>query len=407
MSEDVDVAIVGAGLAGLSCARTMQRHGLRVRVLEASDAVGGRIRTDIVDGFRLDRGFQVFNTAYPQLQQQIDLPDLDPCYFDQSLLVYAEDQRWQLADPRRRPLAATQALRLPGITVTDLTRLAAHAASCAYGPTRTMKTRPELTAREHWHSRGLSDRVIDRLLGPFFTGLLLERDLTTSSRFVDLITRSFVRGRSAVPAGGMQALPEQLASGLPVTLNSRVQTVTPSSVQTDAGRTTARAVVIATDAPHAAALLPGLREPTWNGVTTWYHVAPRPPIDAPTLMIDPDRSPVDNTVVISNPAPSYSPDQRALVATSWVHGGTHAPDESDVRGRLAQAYGTSTTAWEHLATYDIPHALPSMRAPHPLRRPVRWSDCYVCGDHRDTSSIQGAFASGRRAAAAVLADLAQ
>ncbi len=245
------------------------------------------------------------------------------------------------------------------------------------------------------------------MLAPFFAGLLLEREMTTSSRFTDLMLRTFVTGWSAVPAGGMQRLPEQLADGLDVTSETRVRQVTGAQVETDDERLTARAVVVATDGSSAAGLLPGLREPSWKGVTTWYHAAPEPPLSTATLVVDPDRSPVDNSVVLTRAAPSYSPDHRALVASSWVHGTGEPPAEPDVRRRLAQLYGTGTSDWQHLATYDLPRALPAMPAPHPFRRSIRWAGCYVCGDHRDTSSIQGALVSGRRTAEAVLADLGE
>lgn len=250
--------------------------------------------------------------------------------------------------------------------------------------------------------------MIDRVLAPFFAGLLLEREMTTSSRFTDLMLRTFVTGWSAVPAAGMQAIAEQLADGLDVDLQVPARRVLPSQVRTDDAQLTARAVVVATDPTTTAAeLLPGLRVPPWKGGTTWYHAAPEPLLATPTLVVDPDRSPVDNTVVSTSAAPSYSPDHRALVATSWVHGPGAPPAEPDVRRRLEQLYGTSTSAWEHLATYDLPQALPGMPAPHPFRRKIRWAGCYVCGDHRDTSSIQGALVSGRRTAEAILADLGE
>lgn len=407
MVEQVDVAVVGAGLAGLSCGRTLARSGLRVRLLEASDAVGGRVRTDDVDGFQLDRGFQVFSTAYPELRRQIDVPALEPCRFDRAALVHLDGTLWRLDDPRRRPTGAADALRAPIGGLRDLVPLAAYAVSCGYAPASWIKGRTDQATRSHWHRWGLSDEVIEKVLAPFFAGLLLEREMTTSSRFADLMLRTFVTGWSAVPAGGMQRLPGQLAGGLDVTLGTAVRRVSGTQVETDHERLTARAVVVATDGSTASGLLPGLREPSWKGVTTWYHVASQPPLSTATLVVDPDRSPVDNSVVITNAAPSYSPDHRALVASSWVHGPGDPPQEQDVRRRLAQLYGAGTSDWEHLATYDLPRALPAMPAPHPFRRTIRWRGCYVCGDHRDTSSIQGALVSGRRTAQAILADLGE
>ena len=402
---DLDVAVVGAGLAGISCARFLRQHGLQVRLFEASDAVGGRIRTDLVDGFRLDRGFQVFNSAYPQLAEWAGRAELDARYFDQSLLIAHRDRLWPLTDPRRRPTSVLRSVRLSDVPVWDLARAAVYLARCGYTQADRITHRPDIAVRAHWRRLGLSDPVIDQVLGAFFTGLLLDRDLTTSSRFADLMARVFVRGRSGVPARGMQRLPELLADGLDVTLNAPIGQISGSTVQTPGGRVTARAVVVAADADAAGHLLPGLAQPSWRGVTTWYHVAPVAPMQAAALIVDPARSPVDNTVVITNAAPAYSPDARALVATSRVHDTGDIPDDAAVLERLRQLYGVDTSDWTQIGRYDVPHALPAMEAPHPLQRPVRWADCYVCGDHRDTSSIQGALASGGRAARAVLHDL--
>jgi predicted NAD/FAD-dependent oxidoreductase len=93
------------------------------------------------------------------------------------------------------------------------------------------------------------------------------------------------------------------------------------------------------------------------------------------------------------------------VATSLVHGARQRWDEPAVRSRLAVLYDVPTGEWEHVSTYDLPQALPAMPAPHDFRKPVRHGDVFVCGDHRDTSSIQGALVSGERAAVAVLDDL--
>jgi phytoene dehydrogenase-like protein len=403
--DRVDVVVVGAGLAGLSCARALQARGLPVQVLEAADAVGGRVRTDHVDGFLLDRGFQVLSTAYPEVQRQLDLSALELCRFDRAMLLHLHGRNWRLADPRHDPRALLAAVRAPVGGLRDLVPLSAYAAACGYASTAWLKAKSDQTTRAHWHRWGLSDEVIDRVLAPFFGGLLLEREMTTSSRFTDMMLRSFVTGWSAVPAAGMQALPEGLAREQDIRLQCPVGDVGPDGVTTDDGRVEARAVVVATDAAAAARLLPGLPEPSWKGVTTWYHAAPESPLGSPTLLVDPERSPVDNTVVVTEAAPSYSPDSRALVATSWVREPGQPPSEPEVRRRLAELYATSTARWEHVATCHVTRALPGMPAPHPFRRSIRWGGVYVCGDHRDTSSIQGALVSGRRAADAVSADV--
>lgn len=404
-----DVVVVGAGLAGLTAAVGLSDAGLEVTVLEASDGVGGRMRTDRVDGFLLDRGFQVLNTAYPAVRRLLDVDALDLRAFDRAALVHVDGDNHRIGDPRRELMALPRALTAPVGGIRAKAALAAYAGVVTLAPAARLKAREDRTAAEHWSAMGLDDTAVERVLRPFFSGVLLEEEMTTSSRFVDLMLRMFARGDSTVPAGGMQQVPEQLAGRLTtgsVHLGVEVTAVRPDGVQTTAGPVAARAVVVAADADAADRLLGGTLGPTaWKGVTTIYHAAPEPPLVTPTLLLDPGDSPVNNTVVVSAAAPSYAPAGRALVATSLVHSGSETFDETAVRAHLGTLYDTSTTGWEHLATYDVPRALPAMPAPHSFRKPVRDGGLYVCGDHRDTSSIQGALVSGERAARAVLADL--
>lgn len=405
-----DVAVVGAGLAGLSAAERLTRAGLDVVVLEASDGVGGRARTDEVDGFLLDRGFQVLNTGYPAARRILDLDALDLQEFDRAALLHLDGRSHRVGDPRRELLAVPRAIGAPFGGVRSKAALAAYAGTVTLEPVSRIMRQDDVPAIERWASRGLDGKVVDRVLRPFFSGLLLEEEMTTSSRFVDLMMRMFARGSSTLPAGGMQQMAEQLAARLQagsVHLDTPVRAVEAHKVTTDAGPIDALAVIVATDADTADTLLGGsLGKTDWKGVTTIYHVAAEAPLSTPTLVIDPSPdSPVNNTAVITAASPSYAPDARSLIATSLVHGRQTSFDEKVVRERLATLYDTSTSGWEHLATYDIPKGLPAMPAPHDFRKPVRHGDVYVCGDHRDTSSIQGSLVSGERAAKAVRADL--
>jgi phytoene dehydrogenase-like protein len=404
-----DVVVVGAGLAGLTAADRLSRAGLDVVVVESSDGVGGRVRTDRVDGFLLDRGFQVLNTGYPAAWRILDLDALDLREFRRAALLYVEGRRVRIGDPRRELLALPRAVTAPIGGLRSKAALAAYAGATVGLPAGWVKGRRDLPAVDHWARHGLHGPVVDRLLRPFFSGVVLEEELTTSSRFVDLMLRMFARGSSVVPAGGMQQIAEQLASRLPagsIRLQLPALRVSAREVVTDAGVIAARAVVVATDVDSADELVGGgLERPEWKGVTTIYHAAPVAPLDEPTLLLDTDDSPVNNTVVITAAAPSYSPDHRALVATSLVHGARRRWDEPAVRSRLAVLYDVPTGEWEHVSTCDVPRALPAMPAPHDFRKPVGHGDLFVCGDHRDTSSIQGALVSGERTAAAVLDDL--
>ncbi|HST65107.1 MAG TPA: NAD(P)/FAD-dependent oxidoreductase [Mycobacteriales bacterium] len=403
--SEAETVVVGAGLAGLAAARRLAAAGADVLVLEAAATVGGRVATDVVDGFLIDRGFQVYNTAYPESARVLEHDLLDLRAFTPGALVRVGDRLHRVADPRRRPLAAPGTVLAPIGSPADKVRLALLAGQDALLPAGRLTARPDTTTYEALRARGLSDALIDRFLRPFLAGVFLEDELTTSSRFFDLVWRTFARGSVCVPAGGMRRIPEQLAARLPagtVQLGVEVHGVRPGEVATDRGPIRARSIVVATDPATAATLLPALTAPRMNAVTTVYHAAPEPPVTEPTLVLDGERSsPVVNTVVLTEAAPTYSPDGRALISSSVL--GTDPPDETRLRIELERLYGVSTSDWETVATVRVPGALPAAPPPLSLRQPVDLGDgLYVAGDHRDTPSIQGAMVSGRRAATAVL-----
>ncbi|GAA1922960.1 NAD(P)/FAD-dependent oxidoreductase [Nocardioides marmoribigeumensis] len=410
MTEEHEVVVVGAGLAGLVCAREIAGAGRDVLVLEASDGVGGRIRTDRVDGFLVDRGFQVLNTGYPALTDNLDLDALDLCRLDDAVDVRRGGTMHTVTNPLAQPAG------LPGLVSTDLLplgqklRLGAYVAQCAALPVPRLLARDDVPAREAWRQAGLTTRTLDVVLKPFFAGLALEPELKTSRRFVDLMIRMFARGRSTVPARGMQAMPEQVAAALPadaVRLSCKVDAADATGVRTPGGRINARAVVVATDHWTAHELVPDLGPVRGaGGVTTWWHRTPVWEGQRGRLVTDADGSPVANTVVMSAAAPSYAPPGAGLVATSVIHRrGQKLPDDRRVRELATQLHGQPDEGWELVARHDVPRALPLMMPPHDFRRPVRVGTVFVCGDHRDTSSIQGTLVSGRRTAAAVLTRL--
>ncbi|RAJ45472.1 flavin-dependent amine oxidoreductase [Kitasatospora sp. SolWspMP-SS2h] len=403
----VDVAVVGAGAAGLACALDLAAAGRRVRLLEASDGVGGRMRTDLRDGFRLDRGFQVFNTSYPQVRRRLDLRPLRLRPFTPGFLLAGPAGHRRVADPLRRPDLAGDLLTGRTVPPRDAAALAALTVRDALLPAALLRHGRDVPAAVALRAAGVSRTTVDGVLRPFLSGVFLEDGLATSSRVLHLYWRSLVRGTLALPAAGIGAVPRALATLLPpgtLELDARAAEVHRDGVVLADGReVAARCVVVATEAAAAAALLPGLPVPETRSVTTFYHVAERSPLAEPTLLVD-AAGRLLNSVVLSEVVPGCAPRGLSLVSTSVL--GTTA-EEGPVRARLAELYSCDTSDWHPLAAYRIPGALPAMPAPHPLTRTARWAPGrYVCGDHRATGSVQGALASGARAAREVLADLA-
>ncbi|WP_329071738.1 NAD(P)/FAD-dependent oxidoreductase [Streptomyces sp. NBC_01429] len=404
-----DVIVIGAGLAGLACATDLCAAGRTVQVLEASDGVGGRMRTDRRDGFLLDRGFQVFNTSYPQVKQRLRLPELRLCPFTPGVLVHGATGRRRFIDPTRRPGAAKDLL--PGRLASgrDLLALSVLSARDLFGPVSAIRRGADRTTRTALADAGISDELTETFLRPFLAGVFLDDDLETSSRFFHLVWRGMLRGTQCLPAEGIGAVPGRLAERLPP---GTVRPGTPVEALTDTGvlladgtERAAGAVVVATGPAAAARLLPGLEVPATRTVTTYYHAMPsaESPLREPALLID-ERRRLLNTCVLSEVAPSYAPVGRALVSTSVL--GADVPGrEITLLSDLAEVYGANTTSWQPVSTYTIEGALPVMTPPWPLtRRAGQGAGRYVCGDHRATGSVQGALASGARAAREVLRD---
>lgn len=396
-----DAVVVGAGLAGLAAARTLQAAGREVVVLERSDGIGGRVRTDHVDGFRLDRGFQVLLTAYPEAHRQLDLDALDLCAFDPGALVrLSGGTEAVVGDPFRQPATLLPTLRAPIGTLLDKVRILRLRRRVTHGHPALLLQGEDLSTAGMLRSEGFSARSIERFFRPLFAGIQLDPDLGTSRRMFDVIFRCLATGESAVPAGGMQAIPDQLAAHLApgtIRLDTEVTQVSPGAVTTGTGeRFEADAVIVAAEGPAAADLL-GLARVGSRPVSCVYFAAPSAPDPRRLVILDgTGAGPALNVAVMSNVAPSYAPAGRHLVACAAPGDMSHDLEDR-VRAQLRGWWGPEVDRWQHLRTYRIEHGQPDQSPPlHPKHRVALGDGLFVCGDHRDTGSIQGALHSGRR-----------
>lgn len=416
-----DVVVIGAGLAGLACARRLHQCGVTVSVIESADAVGGRVRTDEVNGFRLDRGFQIYLTAYPEGRRVLDYEALDLKPFVAGALVRHAGRFHRVADPRAEFVTAARSVFNPVGTVLDKVKLARLKLHVDAALDRDGDPDPDAAddSTDAYLDRRFSPALVERLFRPFMGGVFLERELGTSSRFFEFVFRCFGQGVAAVPALGMQRIPEQVAAGLPantVRLNAPVAAIEPGTVRLASGEAIdCRAVVVATDMTAAARLLGegAVSDRGWNGSATVYYSAPESPTKEPILVLNGDGTaagPVNNLVTLSDASPAYAPPGKHLIAASVVDvpPGVDGDLDAACRRQLTDWYGPAVAGWESLRVVRVPHGLPRQPAGSltPWRRPVTIRPgVYACGDHLDNASIDGALASGYRAAQAAAADL--
>lgn len=445
-TERTDVVVVGAGPAGLSAAAALAHAGMSVVVLEAAARAGGRMTTDHVDGFRLDRTGLLLTTPFPDPGGTSGLEGLPLRPLAPGVLVRRGGRTLRLGEPRTphrvrdaarvlaasggrasfavpagcRPLAQDHGAPATGsggrahlTEALDQARLAAFLRRLAATPDARLLTRPETAAADALGARGLPSRTVETFLRPLLSALLCDPDLVTSSRCADLALRAFAQGRICLPEGGAGVLPERLAAALPqgsLRTAVRAASVSTTKVVTDDGRELAcRAVVVATGARTAAELLPGLRTPAFHPVTVLHHTTDVSPLREPVLVLDADRrGPVAHTVVASEADPSRAPGGRVLITSTVLGSAAGEPLstlEKAVRMQLGELYGTPADGWDLVGAHHDAEAVPVRDAPHDPQRPVRvLSGLYVCGDHRDAGTVQGALSSGHRAAAALLRD---
>lgn len=374
-----EVTVVGAGLAGLSATLTLQEAGCSVRLIEASDRVGGRVASDVIDGFILDRGFQLINANYPELRRLSVMPALPFIEAPRAIEVALDQERIILGDPRFHPFSAFDSRS--GKLLTKFNFL------------RYLLSRARENASVEDELRTLGN-LYERVLRPFLTGVFLTSPANVSAVHGKEIIRSFISGKPGIPARGVGALPIALASRIEkIELNRNVNSLN----EFQGGP-----VIVATDVTTAAQLLDMERVPKLAGSTTWYHEVPADMTNSKLLIVDGERrGPVVNSIAISNVAPSYAPTGRTLLSSTTVE----FASESEVRRHLSQMWGASSAAWSLVAKYEIPKSLPIFAPGNTIVNSSKIADgIYIAGDYRSSPSQNGALLSGRLAAEELLLD---
>jgi hypothetical protein len=375
--SDKPVVVIGGGLAGLSAALTLQEAGRDVEVFEGSDRVGGRVATDHIDGFTLDRGFQLINAGYPEIKRLNIIGELNFQIASRSVDISLGDKRYSLSDPRTNPFSALDS------------RTGSLIEKFKFAQYLLKSSSNQNSIGEELEHLG---NLYRRVLRPFLTGVFLADPKLIGAVTGKELIRSFISGKPGLPRLGVGALPQLLATRVKrIHLDSQVDSISQFS---------GREVIVATDVTTSAQLLDIPNVPKLAPCTTWYHEVPEDFSDSNRLLLDGEkRGPVVNSIVISNFMASYAPAGRALLSTTTIE----YTSESEVRRHLSQLWGAQTHSWPLLAKYEIPKALPISAPGSVLATSSKIADgLYIAGDFRGSASQNGALLSGRLAALELL-----
>lgn len=401
---DTEVIVIGAGLAGLTCATALHRRGIPVRVLDQDTAPGGRVQTDVVDGFRCDRGFQLINPAYPMVKEFLDVPALELVAFGTGVLVRTESG---LTPLHLNPAAAVSAIRQGLASPAAVARFAAWATPGITSPA-ALPNHPDTSLARSLDTAKITGTFRDSVLEPFLAGVLADNSMSESANFTKYLVGMFVKGKPSVPAHGMGAVPAQLATALgdAIQLNTSVEridyTTDGATVHTTDGPITGQKVVLATGSAAAHDLTQRSIVPH-KSLCTWWFTTPQAPHSHTFLAVDGTASagPITNTAVVSNVAPSYAPAGHHLIQATSVIDHVDATPAAlpEVKKHLERIYGCDTSQWQLVTQHHIRHALPQLKAPWRLRNTYRTSHAeWVIGDYTTAGSIQHAMSSGAQAA---------
>ncbi|KAJ1402273.1 hypothetical protein SESBI_28168 [Sesbania bispinosa] len=396
------VIVIGAGLAGLAAATHLNSHNIPFLLLEASDAVGGRVRTDIVDGFLLDRGFQIFITAYPEAQKLLNYQSLNLQKFYSGARVFYNGQFHTVADPLRHFWDSAKSLTNPIGSIVDKLLIGSTRIRVLTKSDEEILSAEEVPTIDLLKKLGFSNAIIGRFFRPFFGGIFFDPELETTSRLFDFIFKCLALGNNTLPAKGISAIPEQLAERLPpgsILLNSKAVSVDLDSSESPCVRlqsgevlSSELGVIIAVEEPVAVQLLAGRRGPV-----------SKIPVRSTGI--------VNNMFFATNVAPSYGPPDKALVSVSLI-GLFEGESDDELAGKVVQElsgwFGEKMVRkWRHLRTYRIGFAQPNQSPPTDLKKnPIIEPGLYVCGDYLTSATFDGALVSGRRAAESLLKDRA-
>ncbi|MDQ3129789.1 MAG: FAD-dependent oxidoreductase [Acidobacteriota bacterium] len=403
------IVIIGAGTAGLTCAKYLKDKGVDALVLESSDGVGGRVRTDNIKGFKLDRGFQVLLTSYPEAEQLLNYKDLRLKTLPSGARIRNGSDFFVMPNPLKDIWTAPQALFSPVGSLLDKAKVLQLNLETrnAAEPDDAANRIPNESTISFLRNYGYSETIINRFFEPFFRGVFLEKELETSSKFFKFLYNQFAKGDVVIPENGMQAIPEQIAAHLSpnqIRLNTTVKKISGKTVCLDNGEIIeADNIVLATDAKTAAKLLGEESKVEFNSTVCLYFESDVPlnMKGEPYLVINSNTDElIDHLLVMSDVVPTSAPAGKTLISVSIVGNKDVSDDvlEEKVQAELVKWFGKED-AWRHLKTYQIPEALPQFFQNSATESNLKVNDhTYRCGDYTAYPSLNAAMKTGREVA---------
>lgn len=400
------ITIIGAGISGLTAAVYLHQKGYKVQILEASERAGGRIKTDIIDGFRLDRGFQVLLTEYPETKALLDYKKLNLKRFLPGATVLYDGGQFEIADPFRRPTATLATLFAPVGSLKDKINTFFLKNKLVKIAVSDVFKQPEGDTISQLKKYGFSTKMIDRFYKPFFSGIFLENDLKTSSNMFDFVMKMFSEGDAAIPELGMEEIPKQLVAMLPansIQYNVKVTAIENNKIICENGLTfDADKIIIATEAIGLASNYISKTKQDFHQVTNVYFEAKIAPTQKAVVVLNAatNKKWANNLTVLSNISNQYAPTGKVLISISY--NGNPAIDDAtlaeNMKTELKKWYGNQVEDWKMLKTYRIKYALPNQQK---VTNEVADSEIkinnnlFICGDHLLNGSINAAMKSGR------------
>tara|TARA_Y100000590_G_scaffold209609_1_gene237504 strand:+ start:539 stop:1741 length:1203 start_codon:yes stop_codon:yes gene_type:complete len=395
--------VVGAGLSGLSCALELEKNGYQVQILEKEDHSGGRVHSDIIEGYILNRGFQVLQTGYPEAKKLLDYKKLELCNLDSEVWIMKNNKIKKLYDPIQNPFNLLKASFSNVGTFWDKLRLLKIRQSTVSRSTDTIFKDNEITSFEQLQNYGFSDSIINEFFKPLFGGAFLDNELNTTSRMLNFVYKIFSIAPVAIPKYGMKSIPEQLEAKLEskISFNTKVIKLDNKNVFLENETLSADVIVLAANHNSTKQLIPSIEEISWNSTSCYYFIADYPPFNSKVVLLNGNnQGKINNVFVPTNVSKDYSPNNKSIISVSTIGLNTN---ETEIRNELKNWFGNQTEDWKLLHVYHIEHALPRMSVPG-ISHSQYVNGIHMCGDYLTSSSINGSMYSGRITAKQIISN---